>query len=230
MDYINKFDWSKWGFWLALGLFIITGGLWFYQTFVFEKKPQLNFEIISNQEVITLNEDINKLELIYDGIDLRKNSKTLSLITFKVINDGESGILKSFYDNEVPVGFFIANGKLLNKPEIIGSNDKDYFKNYLKEIKGDSIIFNDLIFDSKKFFELKCLSINTIGVKPKIITFGKIANVDKITVKEYSKDVMSWWNLILAVVFGSLFGWFVPDLVMIIARKIKGTAHNTALL
>ncbi len=217
----TKFDWSKWGFWLALFLFLITCGMWIYQTYIFEKKPKLSFEIISNEEVLTVSEDIDSLKIEYQGIDLRKNNQNLSLLTFRVVNNGNSSILKSFYDSDVPVGFLIKNGQLLKEPEIIASNDYDYFKNYLGVIRKDSVVFNPLIIDSKKYFDLKCLVLNRLGEKVGLESFGKIANTDSIEIRKFTKEESSGLlTSVLMVTMGLLLGWYSDDIKRFLIKKI----------
>jgi len=44
-DQNEKFNWSKWGFWLA----VLAILLWVYQTF-YHESPNLAYEILSNEE------------------------------------------------------------------------------------------------------------------------------------------------------------------------------------
>jgi len=176
-----EFDWSKWGFWLALFLFLITVGMWAYQTYFHDNKPNLSYEILSNEEVLTLKEEVPSLQIRYNDIELKSDEKNLTILTFRVINKGRSGILSNHYDPLNPIGFYIEKGVLLKEPDII-KNSEDYLVNPIEEVKSDTVFFKNLIIDEDSYFDVKCLIMNNLGTKPKLISFGKISGIKNIGV------------------------------------------------
>ena len=219
----ERFNWSKWGFWLAIILFIITALMWAFQTYWFEKSSKLSYEIISNEEVLTITENIKNLEVQYNGIDLRKSDSNLSILTFRVINRGEKGILKSHYDNKFPIGLTISKGELVTMPEIISSSDNNYFNDVFKKAGEDTILFEQKIIDQNQYFDIKCLLKNKNGIKPEINPIGKVAGVNKIEVKEFTDEKeentsKSIPRLIMTLIFGFLLSYF--------AGRIKIEKHH----
>jgi hypothetical protein len=189
----KNFNYSKWGFIIAFPLFLISAGLGIYQTFVYERKPQIRFEIITNEEILTFDENLAELEIKYNGIDLALNKKNLSVITLIVENYGKAGILKSDYDLESPWGFEI-NGGELTKVEYLGATDFYYFENFLNNVDSNSVVFNHLIMDPKSFFYIKCIIINDNGIKPTISPFGKIANVEEMKILDFEFREKTWFS------------------------------------
>lgn len=186
-EQIKKFDWSKWGFVLAIFLFIITFAMWIYQTYYYKSLSDLSYEIISNEEVLTLKEDIPNLQILYDEINLRESSKNISILIFKVINRGNESILINHYDENIPLGFVIKNGTILVPPSIIKSSDQKYFIDPIQKVKKDTVFFKNLIIDDNSYFDVKCLILNEFGNKPLIEPLGKIAGINKIKVLEFSE-------------------------------------------
>jgi hypothetical protein len=217
-----NFNWSKWGFWMALTLFFITAFLWFYQTYIFEKNPKPKFEIISNEEVLILNESVSKLSIVYDNINLLEEKKNISILTFRFVNKGYNSITQNLYDSSSPLGFQILNGDLLSKPEIINSSDASYLGHIISQVINDSVIFNKLIIDKDEFVDFKCLILNRTGIKPSIKPFGKISGVKNLDVDIFTKPQGdSWWSTLIILIVSisaSLLSTVVMEFVM---KKIK---------
>jgi hypothetical protein len=66
----QKFSWSFFG--LVLSVLFFLFGL--YATFIYEKKPKLVFEILSEAPVYDLREDVSKLDILFEGEDIRKKN------------------------------------------------------------------------------------------------------------------------------------------------------------
>jgi hypothetical protein len=223
----SKFDWSKWGFWLALTLFFITAIMWIFQTYIFEKKPELKFEIISNEEVLIVNENINKLSIKYDQVDLLSNNKNISVLIFRLINAGKQSITQNLYDVNSPFGFLIKDGEFLSEPMVINSSDSAYFKSLILKAGKDSVNFRKLIIDNKEFVDIKCLILNQTGVKPKIIPYGKISGIKEMEVGYFVKQKeYTVWRMVFMVIVGfvaSILSNIITSLMKYISRKFKKT-------
>src|ERR1035438_1370503 len=72
--------------------------------------PGLRFEEISRANVIDVKEDIGKLEILFNGVNLRDKHQSLALVTLKISNDGGAPIAKSAYDDADPVGVKVSGG------------------------------------------------------------------------------------------------------------------------
>jgi len=221
----SKFDWSKWGFWLALTLFLITAIMWIFQTYIFEKKPELKFEIISNEEVLIVNEKINKLSIKYDQVDLLSNNKNISVLIFRLINSGKESITQNLYDANSPFGFLIKDGEFLSEPRVINSSDSAYFKSFILNAGKDSVIFKKLIIDNKEYVDIKCLILNQTGIKPQIIPYGKISGIKEMEVGYFIKQKeYPVWRTALMLLIGfvaSLLSTIITSLMKYFSQKSK---------
>ena len=98
-----------------------------YAFFFQEKKVDLQYEIIANTNVLDINADVSKLDIIYNGISLKQKDEHLRIINLRVINRGTDNILKEYFDDNDLLGFKIMGGKVIEKPEVIETSS-----NYLK--------------------------------------------------------------------------------------------------
>lgn len=80
---------------------------------------QIEYEVLANTNVLDINADITKLDITYDGSSLKTGSQSLRIINLHVRNTGNESVLKSFYDNNDPLGVFVTKGKVIEKPELV---------------------------------------------------------------------------------------------------------------
>jgi len=185
----------------ALGLLtgLIFGFLSVYTDFYRSTSPQIQFDILSNTTVVDLKENINKIDILYDSTSILSKRETLSLITLKITNNGNSNVLKNYYDNQFPLGFVVDNGIILEKPTLIQSSN-DYLKESIGQVlkNENKVKFTDFIFEKDDFFVLKILVLHNMDEHPEIIPEGKIAGVSKISiVKSYlNKETRTFWQRI----------------------------------
>ncbi len=191
---LNNLD-RKYAFGLLTGL--VFGLLSVYTDFFRSTSPQIQFDILSNTTVVDLKENIGKIDILYDSTNILSKKQTLSLITLKITNNGNSDVLKNFYDIHFPLGFKIDRGTLLEKPTLIQSSN-----NYIRQSIGltsknqNEINFTDFIFERDEFFILKILVLHKVDEQPEIIPEGKVAGVKQISVtKSYlSKETKTFWQ------------------------------------
>ena len=174
--------WSKWGFWLALALFIISFGWGIYQTYFYKQKPNLVVDILTNEELLNLKEPIDNLKILYKDIDLKQQKKNVTILTFRISNNGNGDITSNLYDENTPLGFVIKQGNLVISPTVINASDMNYFRNYIRYNTNDTIILNNKIIESGKYIDFKCIILNKSGEKPLLAVIGKIAGIDNIKV------------------------------------------------
>src|SRR5258708_25782739 len=92
----QKFSWSFFG--LVLTVIFFLFGL--YTTFIYVKKPRLLLQVLSEAPVYSLREDVSKLDILFEGEDIRKKSETLTLLTLRGINSGNADIVKNSFDSD----------------------------------------------------------------------------------------------------------------------------------
>jgi hypothetical protein len=162
---------------------IIIGSVTVYIEFFKENKPDLNYIITANTSVLDIREKLGSLDVLYHGESLSKNKKDLRLITFEVINQGDTAILSNFYDSNDPVGFSIIDGKIADEPILIEASNK-YLENKLviEKRSDSSVLFSNVILEPSEFFKIKLLVLHDVSKNPTIESFGKVAGVNKIDV------------------------------------------------
>lgn len=174
----QKFGWSFLGFILGIIGIIIS----VYLTFIYEKSPNINYQIITNTDVINMKENINKLTIIYDNEVIDKDTDTLKIVTFDVVNTGNDNVGINDFDDTTPLGFIITEGQVVNEPTVIfASNDYLKQKINIKKIKNE-FVFPKFILEKDEKFTVKMLVLTSRSIAPKILPIGKIAGVCKINV------------------------------------------------
>ena len=197
LNSINKrFAWSLLGVVLAL----LFGGITVYSEFIRDRKPKLRFEVVSNTGVLDVREELGKLEILYDGIDIKNSKQSLRVVVVRVVNFGESDILIDHYDERVPLGFLVSNGELLRVEPLEASNR--YLSSNLHVSVTDSVrgVFEPIILESKEFFAFKALILHDQGTPPTLSPQGKIAGIRTINLTEQSstKSEKSFWHTVFA--------------------------------
>ncbi len=204
----KKFSWSFFGFLVG-----VIGLLLAIYTVNKKDKPFLNFEVLTNTEVINVNEDIGKLKILYDDKNLMSNDTTLYLLTIKLTNSGNSSINILNFDIGYPVGIEMVNSKIVSPPNII-----EYSNDYLKErysfvYSNSKITSKPIIFDVDDYLIFKVLLLGKREESIIISSFGKIAGQTEIPVyyKEGGESKPTTIKEILEVVFALVL--FILSLV-----------------
>lgn len=195
------FSWSFFGFLLA----VIFGGVSIYLGFIKENKPSLQYVITSNSNVLDIKEKLGSLDVLYEGESLSKGNRDLRIITFQVFNKGDAPVLPNYYDPVDPIGFSVSDGVLADSPTLLrASNEYLKEKTILTKKNNNSVIFSNVIFEAGESIEVRVLILYESGKNPSIKAFGKIANVNNITVVEGQdlSDGQSFWA---GVLFGNYY-------------------------
>lgn len=189
IDYIRvlerKFAWSFVGVLLAL----LFGGITIQREFFSESSPHLRYDILTSTAVLDLREDVSKLSVLFDGIDIRQQKKSLRVITVRVVNDSQKDILKGYYDEAEPLGLRLSTGRIIRSDLVTGSNP--YLERQLVPRQRDdrTLVFPVVILESQEYFVVKLLVLHTEGEQPEITPIGKIAGIRTIPVAEaYKQD------------------------------------------
>jgi hypothetical protein len=170
-----------------------------------EKKANLQFEIISNTNVLDINTEISKLDILYDATSLKSRNENLKIISIKVSNIGSRTILIDYYDNNDPLGLRIDSGIILENPEIIETSN-EYIKRNLQYIlpNSNTITFSKIIIESKEYFIFKILVLHNMNKNPQLHPMGKIAGQKSIKIKQLT-DTRKNENLLYIAFAGNFF-------------------------
>ncbi len=158
-------------------------------TFLFPNKIELSYEIISETNLLEIDEDVPNLSIQYAGEDLKATNANLGIITLSIKNNGEATLLKNYYDVNDLWGFHINGGRIIEIPKVINSNN-DYLKrNILINLKSETEVrFSDVILEPNDYFIIKFSYLYTNGKSPEIIPIGKIAEVKTINISTRDDD------------------------------------------
>lgn len=196
----SKFSWSFLGFFIG----IIGIGYAIYVDQFKESKPELVFDILSNTQVLSVKENLNKLDIIYDDQNLKQKRENLILLTVRVSNEGNEDIRENDFYSKAPFGIKITNGEIAEQPTIIDASS-DFLKKNL-EIKNDSlnqVKINKVPFNKNQYFTIKILTICKEDKYPSIIPFGNISGINesftvKNSFKEQNKEEKSFLNSLIS--------------------------------
>ena len=161
-------------------LAVLAGALTVYVEFIRDKYPHIRYDIVSDASVLDVREKLGKLVILYDGMDIQKEKKSLRVIVFRVSNEGRENILKGHYDERSPLGFKVLNGSLVDAEILTGSNE------YLKQNvqinlqRPHSALFSPVILEANESFTVKSIVLHPDGLRPGIQPTGKIAGVREI--------------------------------------------------
>lgn len=162
---------------------LLAAILTIYAFFFQKNENRIQYEIITNSNVLDINTNISKLDIVYDSTSLKDKNQNLRVISIRIKNVGNTNILKTFYDNVSPLGVQINDGYIVENPEILETSN-DYLKANLKAIKkNDSIInFANVILDKSEFYEIKLLVLHELNQTPSLTAIGKIAGINHIQI------------------------------------------------
>ena len=88
----------------ALG--VVASIIGIYTGIFYERKPSISFEVLTKTAVLDVREDVSKLDILYDGKNLKKNNQALSVVNLKVVNNGQADLLHNYYDEKRPPWFY----------------------------------------------------------------------------------------------------------------------------
>ena len=198
----RRWAWSFFGFLLA----IIFGGIAIYTSFVQDKNPKLEFIVETKTSVLDLKEDIKNLDILYKGINIKKQDKNLSIVTISILNNSDVNILKGFYDDLSPVKIVVENADIVDKPQVISTSNQYLKENVKVHIDSTGCIYlPKLILEGQESFSISLLLLHKNGVEPKILAHGKIAgqrNGIQVKTTYQQKSELDFWDKLL---FGNIW-------------------------
>jgi hypothetical protein len=187
-DLDKKFSWSFTGVVIA----IIFGGVTIYTQFYADAFPRLQYDILTSTPVLDVHEEVGKLSILFDGIDIRQQQLSLQVLTIRVINDSSKNILKSYYDENDPLGLHISSGKIIKTDLLAASSD--YLKKQVvfRQQNDQTLLFPSVILEGGEFFVIKLLILHSKQSDPSVSAIGKIAGIHSISIREpYKHDSTS---------------------------------------
>lgn len=179
----QKIPWSFLGFLIG----IIFGVFGIYSVFFYAKAPDLRVEILSSTPVFSIQENVQDLDIIFKGENLRQSRQALTLTSLKLINRGNVPVKSGDFDPKDPLAICLNDGKLI-KSDILETSE-DYLDKVFAETTNasQSIVFPSFIMEPGHFILLRMLILHDEGAEPKLSIKGKVANVPNIDIVESFK-------------------------------------------
>lgn len=218
-DLYNK---NKLLFWVLGGITTLVS---FYADWFKKDRPKIVYDIISNETIVDLKEKVSNIDILYKGQSILKDSQNLSLLVLRVFNDGNRDVVQNDYDAQIPFGFSVINGYLVENPSLTETSNA-YLSDRIKLIVDStgSIGISKAILEEDEGFSLKVLIQHGQNTIPTIQPVGKIAGVESFILKESYKEPNNkgWANSILnflkTAAFFLLFGVIVFIIIYYIDR------------
>lgn len=152
-----------------------------YAAFFQEKSIQIQYVITANSNVLDINTEISKLDIVYDSISLKQRKENLRIYNIKIINNGNTDILKTFFDENEPLGISIQDGEIVEKPEVTETSSPYIQKNLKTFLRGQNKVeFSRIILERQEYFSIKILVLHQNKLTPQLMPIGKIAGQKQI--------------------------------------------------
>ena len=93
-----------------------------------QAKPDLVFDVISNNDILIIEEGLADISILYNDLDLQKNNKKLTLLNIKIQNLGKGDIKESDYFSYSDFGIELVDATILNGTSVINASKNSYFQ------------------------------------------------------------------------------------------------------
>ncbi|EPS8935087.1 hypothetical protein ACVJEA_003782 [Vibrio cholerae] len=164
-----------------LGLVGVIAAIYF--SMYYEKKPQLDIEILSQFSALDIKESVDSLDVIYNNGSLNAKGQSLSVVELKIVNNGDAPILRTYYDPQSKAGFTVNNGEIPESPIITSSKTPYKTEEIHLELNNkNSIFLPHVIINPGDHYIIKLIVLHNSNLKPSIESFGVIAGFDSINV------------------------------------------------
>lgn len=172
IDFIKKKFWPMIG--VISTIFGVIGG---YSYFFEKNKTSLEYQIVNHVSALDVKENLSKLDITYNGKNLKDNNENIQIFTVRLINTGNQIIKENDYGSE-NFGLKIHNGIFIEKPKVIATSNY-YLKNNAKLIMvgSNQIILPKLIIEPNESFEFKIYVLFNEKSLLSLESIGKIAGI-----------------------------------------------------
>ncbi|HBY59403.1 MAG TPA: hypothetical protein DEH78_06245 [Solibacterales bacterium] len=156
---------------------IISLGFGVYQTYVYERTPEVVIEILSIGTVFSMDTRLPTPQLEYFSIGGKKFvNEELRLAVLRLRNAGRKGLSRSDFDETEQIGVMLSDGQIWNAS--VQDASSAYLKKHAVPIIKDRIVyFSPFIFDAGEWVTIEFLVTISTGKSLNLDTVGKIAGI-----------------------------------------------------
>lgn len=147
-----------------------------------QRKPVVEVEVLSKSNVVDVNEPLPQIGLYFEGEDIIQSGLTLELISLRIANTGDSDLLQTHYDRDLPWGLDVNAQRVVSVKTVAATSD--YLENNIQpSLSGDTtVIFNKVIMEAGTSFVVELLVLAQGNEELEVEAIGKIAGMDAISV------------------------------------------------
>lgn len=194
--------------------------LWFVYDKYFENKyPEYTYEVLSKISLFDNIDDVNKINVYIDSIDIKESRFNISVFTLRVSNDGAKVITSNSYD-EGTFGLSIKNGTIIEAIKIINASTdhiKARFDSNIKSTDSTLISFPKITIEPKEYYTVKFSILHNRETTPSFLPKGKIIEQNSIEVihrsTEDKEDINiwrgDWWIQIVRIISYSIIFFMI---------------------
>lgn len=221
--------------WIMAILTMFGIGWGIFQTY-HVKNPRLQYEIVSQVELFNKTDDLSKITLLLDTIDVLKENQNIAYYVIKVQNVGNQHLRAGDYDDGA-FGITVNDGIIIQEINLVDASTQhisDRYKELQPSFSTSFVNIPRISLDRNDWYSISIAVIHNDVVSPTLVPVGKIIGQKEIIVTTPSTDSEHlsfseklfkggiWVNLARAIIF--LIIWMV--IVMIIVSTLLVRLEN----
>lgn len=179
----------------VIGIIVGLAGLYAYYK---GTKPQFEVVVESITNVVDVNERISGLGVLFNGEDLLKQNKALTIYSILLRNSGNDSLRKNDFDDNALVGVALPGATLLSAQLDSSHTTADAYVRQNVEIEllpPSTMVIRPLIIDPGVKIGVRIVAIHRASEQPKIIAVGKVVGQKRLPVilgKAEDRETSIW--------------------------------------
>lgn len=154
------------------------------------KNPYLQYEIVSQVELFNKTDDLSKITLLMDTIDVLKDNQNIAYYVIKVQNVGNQHLRADDYDDGA-FGIAINNGIIIQEINLVDASTQhisDRYKELQSSFSNCFVNIPRISLDRNDWYSISIAVIHNDDVSPALVPVGKIIGQKEIIVTTTSTD------------------------------------------
>jgi hypothetical protein len=208
----------------ALGVLGLGLSVYFFWYQEYGKVGEVAVAIKGEGSVLTVQRQVPDLDMLYMGASLVEMGKSLRFYSVQVTNTGPVHLPKSFFDEQVPWGFRLHGGEILQISKIEFSTSA--LSNMKPALVGrDAIRLQPVNFDTADWVRIDFLALSEANTEPKLEAEGRISGT-KLVVRDETPSSQNYFVQAFGgsayVQLGRLVGYALLFIVALIGLVLMG--------
>ncbi len=180
--------WLKAKFFLSASFLSLVIGLVALYYTVRRTRTNLVVDVTSESNVMDVRTPRKDLSILFQGQDIQKENSNLRVVGVRLVNEGDTNVLESYFDSRIRWGLRIDGGRLI-EARVTSSSSQYLLENLHPRVTGnDEVDFDKVIFDRGKYVALELLVLHDKNVEPQVRAVGKIAGMDTIPTRNSFRE------------------------------------------